>query len=130
MQEDFSNVIQNPEMLQEFLNLMDSQISKHEELIAQIEENKKQKQMQLDDFKRKKEILTNYLGFIENNGYGNLKQQNDDFIKKRKESDSERIIEENPHNREVCRRKYFDARYSIYISCMQNEGHSGPCGGL
>lgn len=113
-----------------------------ENAIDQLNNQKKQAEGQLNEIKNKMEILETYVKFVENKGFGYVKQQNDQYFEEMEAANKERLNHdenvpsdennnsnwtracnfENPY----CQKIY--SEHGLFHKCALVCGHSGPCG--
>jgi len=114
-------VLEDPEMLEQVMNMFAPMLAKYESNIAQLKATLKKEEMEMRALMDRFEILEKYKVFLDSKGFHVAKQTIDAHAEEIREAQKERINED-----EMCRMPCFVA--GMQIQCMQYKGHSGPCG--
>lgn len=117
-----AEVLLNPELLEKFLDMFETNISYLESQKTEIENARKQTESDLNELKEKKDTLQRYSQFLNAKGFGYTKQTADEFFEQVKNSNSERLAAENPS----CGKTY-DC-FGMSFKCQKQIFHTGDCG--
>jgi len=127
-QEEFDpEILLNPEMLDEYINMFASRI-------AHAEGEKIKSEKTLQDWKNmvlmlqnKQEVLLKYKKFLTLGGFGYTKQTADDFFENMDQANLDRLkFTESPQQINTCPGTYLFMQ--MEYQCAKEPGHVGPCG--
>jgi len=114
-------VLEDPEMLEQVMNMFSPMLAKYESKIAQLKATLAKEEMEMRALMDRFEILEKYKVFLDSKGFHVAKQTIDAHAAEIREAQKERISEG-----EICRNPCYIA--GMQIECMQYRGHIGSCG--
>jgi hypothetical protein len=123
-EEEFSpEVLLNPELLDEFINMFSGRLAYAEGEKVKTEKTLQDQSNQILLLQNKLEVLLKYKKFQALNGFGYTKQTADEFFENMTQANQDRI-----QFSETCSGKYMFMQ--MEYQCSKVPGHPGPCGGF
>lgn len=114
-----------PELIKEFITMLQNRIAAAEANMSQLDETKAKIENTTNTLKSKLETLEKYTQFIEAKGFGYTKQTADEYFKKMNEAQTNRLLENNSSYSHCGRNYVIDEM--VYV-CFRPENHEGECG--
>lgn len=110
----------NPDMIEEFLGMFEAKIEFFQGQLDNTIKIKTQLEQNISQLTEKRDIMTQYLEFVNNKGFGYIKQNVDEYFKNMKAAGTNRVSDN------YCGKDYILA--AKHWSCMKTKGHVGDCG--